>query len=108
MAANATIYQSGYMEEIDRLSLAAGGAVGDMLYHFYDRAGALIEHPLNDRVMSIPVETIRSIPQRILASGGAEKTAAILGAIRLARPTVFITDEMTAAELLSLEASGRR
>lgn len=108
MTPNATIYQSGYMEESDRLSLAASGAVGDMLYHFYDHAGALVQHPLNDRVMSIPVDTIRSIPQRILTSGGAEKAAAILGAIKLVRPTVFITDEMTAAEVLALDAGPSR
>ena len=104
MMPSATIYQSGYVEEIDRLSLASSGAVGDLLYHFYDRTGTLIQHPLNDRVMSIPVETIRSIPQRILTSGGAEKTAAILGAINLVRPTIFITDERTAAEVLALDS----
>ena len=103
MVPSATIYQSGYMTNADRLSLAASGAVGDMLYHFYDRSGALVDHPLNERVMSIPVETIRTIPQRILTSGGADKTLAILGAMKLTQPTVFITDELTASELLAIE-----
>lgn len=51
--------------------------------------------------MSVPVETIRSIPRRVLTSGGAEKTIALLGAMKLIRPTVFVTDERTAAELLA-------
>ena len=102
MLPSATIYQSGFMTDADRRSLTASGAVGDMLYHFYDAGGALVGHPLNDRVMSIPVETIRAIPQRILTSGGGEKTAALLGAIKLIQPTVFITDELTAKELLTL------
>jgi DNA-binding transcriptional regulator LsrR (DeoR family) len=97
-----TIFQSGYMSDADRRSLIERGAAGDMLYRFYDRAGVLVDHPLNDRVMSIPVETIRGIPNRILASGGADKTAAILGAIRLARPSVFITDALTAQDVLAL------
>jgi DNA-binding transcriptional regulator LsrR (DeoR family) len=99
-----TIFQSGYMTESDRQSLIGHGAVGDLLYHFYDRSGHLIEHPMNQRVMSIPIETIQAIPQRILASGGEEKPLAILGAIKLARPTMFITDQLTAIELLDLPA----
>jgi DNA-binding transcriptional regulator LsrR (DeoR family) len=105
MVPSATIYQSGYMTETDRLSLASCGAIGDILYHFYDRSGTLVDHPLNERVMSIPVDTIRAIPSRVLASGGAEKAEAILGAMKLARPTVFITDELTAMELLAMEAT---
>lgn len=109
MLPNSTIYQSGYMEESERRSLVASGAVGDVLYHFYDRAGVLVDHPVNERVMSIPVDTLRAIPTRILASGGAEKTAAILGALKLVQPTIFITDAQTAIDILSLARSkGRR
>jgi DNA-binding transcriptional regulator LsrR (DeoR family) len=104
MAANATIFQSGYMGETDRISLAASGAVGDVLYHFYDRAGVLIDHPLNERVMSIPSETIRAIPQRVLTSGGVDKPEAILGAIKFVKPTVMITDALTAAAVLALDS----
>ncbi len=102
MTPDGTIFQSGYMTDADRRSLTAAGVVGDLLYHFYDSSGLLVEHPLNERVMSIPVETVRAIPQRILTSGGADKTAALLGAIKLAQPTTFITDELTARELLAL------
>jgi DNA-binding transcriptional regulator LsrR (DeoR family) len=101
LVAEATTYQVGFLLESDRLSLAAKGAVGDLLYHFYDRNGMLVDHPINERVMSVPVETIRSIPRRVLTSGGAEKTIALLGAMKLIRPTVFVTDERTAAELLA-------
>jgi DNA-binding transcriptional regulator LsrR (DeoR family) len=101
MSPGSTIFQSGYMADTDRRSLSGSGVVGDLLYHFYDSKGALVEHPLNERVMSIPVETVRAIPQRILTSGGADKTAALLGAFKLVQPTTFITDELTARELLA-------
>ena len=103
MASNATIFQSGYMGEAERAALAASGAVGDVLYHFFNRVGALTGHPLNERVMSIPGDTIRAIPRRILASGGADKPEAILGAIKFVKPTVMITDALTAAEVLALD-----
>jgi deoxyribonucleoside regulator len=40
-------------------------------------------------------------PERILASGGAAKVAALRGAMALVRPTVLITDEATASALLA-------
>jgi DNA-binding transcriptional regulator LsrR (DeoR family) len=44
-------------------------------------------------------------PHRILTSGGAEKIDAILGAMQLIRPTVFVTDEATARTMLAREAT---
>ncbi len=106
MTTSATIFQVGYMGDAERSALAESGAVGDVLYHFYDREGVLVDHPVNERVMSIPADTIRAIPQRILASGGADKPEAILGAIKFVKPTVMITDALTAAAVLALDAGG--
>ena len=66
----------------------------------YARCGRLIDHPINKRVMSIPLETLQATPERILTSGGPGKTDAIIGALSMLRPTVFITDEITAAAVL--------
>lgn len=80
--------------------LVAAGAVGNVLYNFFDAAGQLVRHPINDRIMSAPIATLCQAPERILASGGAAKVAALRGAMALIRPTVLITDEMTASALL--------
>ena len=68
--------------------------------NFFNDKGQLLDHEVNRRVMSIPIETILRVPIRILASGGREKDASLLGGIKLLRPTVFITDENSAARLL--------
>jgi DNA-binding transcriptional regulator LsrR (DeoR family) len=102
MAVDNTIFRFGFVREPDRLSLIAKGAVGDVLCHYFDRRGELVDHPINETIMAVPIETLTATPVRILASGGAHKTQAILGAMRALRPTVFITDEMTAKALLSL------
>jgi DNA-binding transcriptional regulator LsrR (DeoR family) len=108
MQASNTIFHSGYMNEADRQSLLASGAAGDLLYHFLDASGRLVDHPINDRVMSIPADTVARVPHRILASGGADKTEAIIGAMTLVRPTVFITDALTAQDVLTnATAKGR-
>jgi DNA-binding transcriptional regulator LsrR (DeoR family) len=97
-----TVFRLGFLGEADRRSLIGKGAVGDMLCHYFDAEGRPVDHPLNDTVMAVPIETLCATPQRILASGGAHKVEAILGAMRALRPTVFITDEATAKALLSL------
>lgn len=84
-----------------RAELVAAGAVGNMLYNFFDAKGTLVPHQINDRVMSAPLSTIRRAPERILASGGTDKIAAIRGGMALIRPTTLITDEVTAGLLLA-------
>jgi DNA-binding transcriptional regulator LsrR (DeoR family) len=71
-----------------------------MLYYFYGIDGRLVEHPINDRVMAIPVESLVAAPHRILISGGASKIDAIIGAIRMLKLTALMTDEVTAASVL--------
>ncbi|MFF2324270.1 sugar-binding transcriptional regulator [Agrobacterium sp. NPDC058088] len=95
-----TFYRGGFLTEEQRQELADRGAVGDLLFHFYDRNGELIEHSINDRVMSVDVDRIRRAPLRIMASGGTDKAEAMLGAMRLVQPTVLITDEHSARTLL--------
>jgi DNA-binding transcriptional regulator LsrR (DeoR family) len=80
--------------------LLRAGAVGNMLYNYFDARGRVVDHPLNARVMSAPLETLSRAPERILASGGPDKIAALRGGIALMKPTVLITDEATAALLL--------
>ena len=101
MAPESTSYRFGYFSEADRQSLIAAGAVGDLLYTFFDIDGRIVDHPINSRVMGIPSDSIAAAPHRILTSGGLGKVNAIVGAIRLSRPTVFITDEITAVATLA-------
>ena len=74
--------------------------MGDLLYNFYDNTGTLVDHPINQRVMSIPLQQLRGVPLRVIASGGHEKVEPILGAIKLVNCNVLITNEATARELL--------
>lgn len=96
----ATTFKYHLLTEIERTSLIEAGAVGDVLCNFFNDTGQLLDHEVNRRVMSIPIETILRVPIRILASGGREKDASLLGGIKLLRPTVFITDENSASRLL--------
>ena len=106
--ASSTPYRIGFLNEEHQSSLAERGAVGNILFHFYDQQGRLVDHPIHDLVMSVGIETLQKVPVRVLTSGGKEKIKALLGAMKLIRPTVFITDEESARQLLVLAGQEQR
>ena len=84
--------------------LAEAGAVGDMLGYFVDAGGALVDHPVNRRVIGISPLELRDMPNVILAAGGAHKTAVVAAALRSGVFDVVVTDEATATAVLRQEA----
>jgi DNA-binding transcriptional regulator LsrR (DeoR family) len=104
---NSTASLFGAVSAADTAALREAGAVGDMLFNFFDINGKLVDHPLNSRTMSIPIETIAKAPIRVLVAGGTHKVEAMQGAFKLFRPTVVVTDEFTARALLKY-ARGQR
>ena len=97
----ASIARYAVIGEADRKTLGEYGAVGEMLCNVYDDQGRVVDHPLNQCVMSVPLEAVRAAPVRVLAAGGAHKLAAIRGALKLLRPTTLVTDSVTARRLTS-------
>lgn len=100
MAPTSTAFRFDLISADERQQLIDLGAVGDLLYNFFDAEGRVVDHPVNRRVMSVPVELLRQTPTRVIASGGPEKVESLLGAIRLIGCNVLITDEDTAQSLL--------
>jgi DNA-binding transcriptional regulator LsrR (DeoR family) len=101
MSPDTTSFKFGFISDDDRRELKALGAVGDLMFNFYDPEGRLVDHPINRRVMSIPVEQLRAVPRRIIASGGEDKIQALLGAIKLIDCNGLITNEATARALIA-------
>jgi lsr operon transcriptional repressor len=84
--------------------LAEAGAVGDMLGQFVDRRGQAIAHPINRRVIALPLDALRRIPTVILASGGTNKAEVIAATLRGKLASVLITDEDAASAVLESPA----
>ena len=97
-----TAYRYGVLPDEVRQRVIESGAVGDMLFHYFDINGRLIKDPMHGCVMSVPLDSVRAAPVRIIASGGSQKINALLGAIRLLAPTTLITDEHAASALIKL------
>ena len=104
-----TSYRSGHITESDRQSLIAAGAVGDFLYHFLDKDGNIVDHPVNNRSISMSLDRLKRVPKKVLMSGGREKIEILRASISSLAPNVLITDEITARTLLeSVEAKTTR
>ncbi len=103
-----TSYRSGHITEAERQSLIDAGAVGDILYHFLDKEGRLVDHPVNSRSISMPFERLKRIPKKVLISGGREKIEMLHASLKSLDPSVLITDEITANALLDRADTGAR
>jgi DNA-binding transcriptional regulator LsrR (DeoR family) len=77
-------------------SLQEQGAVGDICLRFYDREGALIKTPLNERVIGMDLDQLRAVNRSVGVAGGQRKRVAIWGALKGRWINVLITDRSTA------------
>ncbi|MEA5135549.1 MAG: sugar-binding transcriptional regulator [Candidatus Fimivivens sp.] len=103
MSEDATIFKSGILSKNDLLYLKMQGAVGDMLSHFLDENGNLLNHDVEDRLISSSLDTIKNLDNVIGVAAGHSKIAAIRAVLRGAYLDVLITDENTAQQLLENE-----
>jgi len=100
MLSSATSFRMGYLTEEDRKSLVEKGAVGDLLCNYFDLDGKIVKHPVNERVVSVPVDSIKAAKKRVMVSGGMDKIDALLGGMKLVNCNVLVTNEAAAQELL--------
>jgi len=80
--------------------LREAGAVGEILGRFYDAAGRECATGLRDRVVSLPLEKLRRVPQVIAILSGADRTGAVLAAIRGGLVKALVIDESGARGVL--------
>ena len=85
-------------ENID--SLRAAGAVGDLLGMFLDAEGRPVDHPLNERVLSLAPHELNPVRHSILASGGLYKVPIVRAILRAGYVNRLVTDERCADALL--------
>jgi DNA-binding transcriptional regulator LsrR (DeoR family) len=94
--------------EREREELIALGCVGDVMCNFFDAGGHAVAHPLNDRVMSISLPTLRTAKHVVIASGGAHRAAALHAAIENFGCQTLVTDDGAGRALLALVAQDTR
>jgi len=76
------------------------GAVGDILYRFFDAEGNPVQTPLSDRVTGMDLEQLQQVERSVGIAGGTRKLAAIRGALKGGLINTLITDRLTAERLV--------
>ena len=98
--ANALV-RAGYLSEDQSAELLRQGVVGNILGRPLDVRGNVCPIELDRRVVAIEAEALRRIPLVVGVATGLEKCDALLGALRGRFVNTLVTDERTAAEILS-------
>lgn len=92
--------QSGNIFSSNELDLLRKeNAVGDILLHFYDIDGKLVDTGLDKRVISMSLDQLSKVNRAIGVAGGSRKYSGILGALRGHWVNILITDRFTAERL---------
>ncbi|MEM6275853.1 MAG: sugar-binding transcriptional regulator [Pseudomonadota bacterium] len=94
-----TSYRLGHVSESERQALIAAGAVGDLLYNFLDASGRPVDHPVNERAVSLSLERLANVKHKVLISGGPEKVEMIMAVLKALKLDTLVTDELTAQAL---------
>jgi Transcriptional regulator, contains sigma factor-related N-terminal domain len=100
MGDNATIIKSGILSKNDFLYLQMKGAVGDILCHFIDKDGNLVETNIEERLITTPLSTLLNLNNVIGVAAGNDKVTAIKAVLKGGYIDILITDESTALQLL--------
>ena len=82
-------------------SIRALGGVGDILAHFLDADGRLLDHSLNRRAVSVRPTELGDVGCVVVASGGPHKDAILRAVLGQSYIHVLVTDEATGERLVA-------
>lgn len=99
----AILFQYGVLTAKDLEELRAKGAVGDALGYYFDVDGKRVESKTDSNLVGLDIDDLLTVPWSVLVAGGAAKVPPILGGLRGGYFNTLITDDETAAALLSAQ-----
>lgn len=99
---SATIVKSSILNPSDFRLLAMKGAVGDIICHFIDKDGNLVDTEVDSRLVSVHLDTLKELDNVIGVAAGKHKIPAIHAALTGGYMDILITDEETAEHLCQI------
>lgn len=82
-------------------SAESGDGVGDVVGWIIDSKGDLVDYELNERLISIPLDTLKKIPKRIAVGGDRHKCMSVKAVLEGGYATHLVTDYNTALYILN-------
>lgn len=102
---SSVLVDSGYLDVDEVAQLQHRGVVGDVLSHFVDANGRVVDEELDARTISIELDSLRRCPNSIAVASGASKLPATRAVLAAGLCTTIITDAELANALLAGPAS---
>jgi DNA-binding transcriptional regulator LsrR (DeoR family) len=94
----ASLVSTGMIETSEIEDIQKGGAMGELLGHFFDRDGKPVETTLSDRTFTLSREDLKN-RRTVAVAGGKIKVPAIRAVLASGQLSGLITDERTARAL---------
>ncbi len=94
----ASLVETGMIERKEIDEIKNKGGCGELLGHFFDRAGAPVETELSNRTLSLSCNDLRGT-RMVAVAGGTEKVDAIRAILKSGFLKGLITNESTAGAL---------
>jgi DNA-binding transcriptional regulator LsrR (DeoR family) len=101
---NSVFLERKVLAPSDLSELRQTGAVGEILGRYYDAAGSECKTGLRNRVVSLPLDKLKRIPDVTAVVAGGDRSAALTAAIRGGFVKSLLIDESGAASLLNTNA----
>jgi DNA-binding transcriptional regulator LsrR (DeoR family) len=95
-----TTANTGFLKESERKRYVVQGAIGTILGRMLDRQGQQIYTEMDDRIIGVTLNEIKSIPCRLAVAGGLEKVEIMRATLNGKYLTHLVTDFETAKALL--------
>ncbi len=105
MSKDSIMSKSGFLDNGMYERLLERGAVGDIASGYFDYNGNIIDQELSKRRISLPLEKIQQIPEKICIASGKEKSRALHGAIEGGFVDYLYADEELGRTLLTVESN---
>lgn len=99
--ADAQLVSSGMIEPKEIKAISAGGGVGELLGHFFDSHGRLLDTTLTARTLAVSFHG-KAEDNIVAIAGGPDKVGAIKAVLASRKLTGLITDDRTAKAVLGI------
>lgn len=100
---NSATYRAGYITKEEAQVLEEMGAGADICGHRITLNGHKVETILTDRILSIGLDTLKSIPLVVALGAGEDKSTTIIAGIKGGYLNALIIDELAAISVIEKE-----
>ena len=97
------LWRTGYISTEKLQQLQKEGSVGCICCHFIDTKGHIVDPSLDERTISINLETLRNARHSCVCIAGEDKVLPLIGGLRAGLINALAIDSNTAELLLSYE-----